>query len=153
MAIPVPASFVDGDLAVAELNTSVFDPLNFLFNAAQVTIQRISGVQLFQGPPFNVVDSITATEDGVAFAYASARLSSVRGNKELRLVLNGDFISDGFIAAQNQFGVATPAFSSLFAGGLVVVSAGDSIDFGVFVDASDSCQVDNGVMGVVWLRN
>ena len=153
MAVPVPADFTDGDLAAAEMNTSVFDPLDYLFNGLQATIQRVTAVSLTQGV-FSSVDSITCDEDGFFIAYASVRCSSVRGNKELRLTINGLYDDgDDWIATSNQFGVATPAFSSLTAAGLVECVAGDVIEYGVFVDTPDSCQVDNGVMGVLWVRN
>lgn len=153
MAVPVPAAFVDGDIAAAEMNTKVFDPLDYLFNSAQVAIQRVSGVSLTQGV-FSSIDSITCTESGFFIAYASVRCSQVRGNKELRVTVNGAYDDgDPWLGAQNQFGVATPAFSSLCVCGIVSATAGDAIEYGVFVDTPDSCQVDNGVMGIAWLRN
>lgn len=153
MAVPVPASFTDGDLAAAEMNTSVFDPLDYLFNGAQIAIQRVSAVSLTQGI-FSSIDAITCTEDGWFIAFASVRCSSVRGNKELRLTVNGAYEdADPWIGAQNQFGVATPAFSSLAVAGFIECAAGDDIEYGVFVDTPDSCQVDNGVMGIAWIRN
>lgn len=153
MAVPTPTSFSSGDLSSSEMNSSVFDPLDYLFNSAQVAIQRVAAVSLTQGV-FSSIDSVTCTESGIFVAYASVRCSSVRGNKELRLTVNGAYDDgDDWVATANQFGVATPAFSSLACAGIVSCTAGDDIEYGVFVDTPDACAVDNGVMGIIWLRN
>ena len=153
MAVPVPMTFTSGDQSAAGFQSGIGDPLTYLFTTAQNVIQRVSAVSLTQGV-FSSIDSVTVTEAGLYGCYASVRISSVRGNKELRLTTNSQYAdADPWVATHNQFGVATPAFSSLAAAGLVYCAAGDAIEYGVFIDTPDTCQVDNGVMGVVWLRN
>lgn len=153
MAVPTPLTFVPGDQTAAAFQSGIGDPLEYLLSLLQADIQRVSAVSLTQDL-FSTVDSVTVTESGIHLAYASVRCSSVRGNKELRLTVNEAYDDgDPWIATSNQFGVATPAFSSLTVAGIVECTAGDTIDYGVFVDTPDSCQVDNGVMGVLWVRN
>lgn len=153
MPVPSVLTIVTGNQTAAAWQSGIEDVLRWLMTDAQIVVQRSSSVALTQGL-FTTVDSITASDAGHVLAFGSVRCSSVRGNKELRLTVNEQYDdADPWIATQNQFGVATPAFSSLAASGVAEVAAGDTIDLGVFVDTPDSCQVDNGVLAVVWIRN
>lgn len=153
MTVPAPAEFVDGLLAAPELNTKVFDLLAWLFDERPAALQVVTAFDLTQGV-FSSVDSWTAPEDGLYLAFSSVRCSSVRGNKELRLTTDGQYEdADPWIATSNQFGVATPAFSSCAVAGLADVAAGTGIEYGVFVDTPDACSVLRGNFGALWLRN
>jgi hypothetical protein len=62
----------------------------------------------------------------------SCRVDVSIGNKEIRLIKNGD--ENDFLASDNRFGIATPAFCSLSVGGYASLDVGEGVDVGVFCD-------------------
>lgn len=164
MAVPdVIAAFVSGMQASADYEAGIRSPLLWLMGGKPCALAYVAPtVALTQGVFTEVtfdgtVDAnvggllsagvITATEPGLYIAASALRISSVRGNKELRLSKNGAFDDgDPWASALNQFGVATPAFSSLVGFGAAVLDPGDTLSVGAFVDTPETCEVLAGVV-------
>lgn len=169
MTVPTPMDFVAGALAAAAAQSGIADPLNWLFTNAPCAIVRVAGpIDLMQGAFTEITFDgtvetnnglvsgglVTANEPGVFLTVSALRINPVRGNKELRVSRNGLFDDgDPWGSALNQFGVATPAFSSLLGVSLSVLELGDTHSVGVYVDTPDACQVLDGIVGSLWLRN
>lgn len=153
MAEPDPITWTASVPSVATFNTEIRDAVQWLVGhsdnphpfglVTQATPTEISSPTTFSLVVFDttVVDRGGGFQSGgfeapLAGFYhfeGSARVDASIGNKEIRLVVNGD--ESTYLASDNRFGIATEAFCSLAVGGYGWLDIGDTVDVGVFCDA------------------
>lgn len=153
MAEPNPLTWTASVLAVADLNTEVRDAVQWVIGhsenpkpfgrVTQSTPTNIGSPSTYTLVVFDtvVIDrgggfQAGAFEAPVAGFYGftgAARVDASLGNKEIRLIVNGD--ENDYLSSENRFGIATPAFCALNTSGCGWLEVGDTVDLGVFCDA------------------
>lgn len=89
-----------------------------------------------------------ALSNGFLDYSAFVRVDASLGNKELRLVVDGD--DTDYFAADNRFGIATPAFCVLTVSGKKYLEIGQTADIGVFCDAAPGVSVIVARLSWAW---
>lgn len=153
MAEPAPITWTAAVPAVADFNTEIRDAVQWLLGhsanpksfglVTQATPTNIASPSTFTFVVYDtpVVDrgggfqsgGFEAATAGFYIFLAFARIDASKGNKEIRFCVNGD--ENTYLSAENRFGIATDAFCVLQAAGFGWLSAGDTVDVGVFCDA------------------
>jgi hypothetical protein len=153
MAEPVPITWTASVPAVGDFNTEIRDAVQWVIghSANPKPFGRVT-----QSTPTNIASPSTYTfivfdttivdrgggfqsggfEAPVAGFYlftGAARIDASLGNKEIRLIVNGD--ENEYLSSENRFGIATPAFCALNVSGCGWLDIGDTVDLGVFCDA------------------
>lgn len=165
---PDPLSFAAGTLASADCNGGIRDPLRWLMAhsggskplaVARLTTPVALTTSLFTSCTFDTTlvnrggllsgGTMVAPEDGVYVFHASVSVESTVGNKETRLAVDAD--ETVWIAADNRYGIATPAAARMSCSGLYHLTAGQSVDVMVFSDAPSPGNVDGGVFAAMWV--
>lgn len=151
MAEPVPITWTASIASVADFNT-IRDSLQWTLGhsanpkpfglVTQATPTNIASPSTFTLVVFDtvVVDrgggfqsaGFEAPVSGFYHFEGSCRVDASIGNKEIRLIRNGD--ENDYLASDNRFGIATSAFCSLSCGAYAWLTAGDTVDVGVFCD-------------------
>jgi hypothetical protein len=168
MSLSDPKSWTATTLSVADMNTYVRDTFRWVIGhtsnpkpfgeVSLSTPQAISSTTLFVLIAFDttVVDrgggfsggGFVAPVDGFYSFAGSASVAPSLGNKEIRLIVDAD--ENNWFAADNRFGIATSAYCRLATAGQKWLTAGQSVDVGVFCDAPTSPNIEAAHFSWCW---
>lgn len=170
MSLPDPKTWTAATLAVADMNTYVRDTMQWLMGHSsnpkpfgEVTMstpQAISSTSVFQLVDFdNVIvnrgggflgsGGFVAPVNCFGVFAGSVSVDPSLGNKEIRLIRDGD--ENDWFGADNRFGIATEAFCRLAVAGLAWLTAGQTVDVGVFCDAPSAPNIGTAHFAWCWL--